>query len=198
MLYCGMCQKEWSEMKLKRERGETEWKRRNAHPFSHGNWRCGLCPGFTCQQQKDLWFPRFHLTKSHIFSVLCFVLVWVDFFFTFMFLFIKTCTNLTSFKMTQNTQPGHTQRSRHSARSLFGRWSTETSVRAQEGMRQGRGTNSRERVNKQMRNRLNPARSSGNECRIYPSGDGAGLLILQSHQSLVKGCSFRVVTPWSS
>ena len=24
MLYCGMCQKEWSEMKLKRERGETE------------------------------------------------------------------------------------------------------------------------------------------------------------------------------
>jgi len=162
--------------------------------------------------QLEMWsLPRFHMsaTKRSLVSeispdqvsyILCAVfcpsLGW--FFFTFMFLFIKTCTNLTSFKMTQNTQPGHTQRSRHSARSLFGRWSTETSVRAQEGMRQGRGTNSRERVNKQMRNRLNPARSSGNECRIYPRGDGAGLLILQSHQSLVKGCSFRVVTPWSS
>ena len=65
-------------------------------------------------------------------------------------------------------------------------------------MRQGGGGNSRERVNKQMRNTLNPARSSGNEYRIYLRGDGAGLLILQSHQSLVKGCSFRVVTPWSS
>lgn len=133
---------------------------------------------------------------SLMFSLCCVLLGW--FFYTFMFLFIKICTNLTSFKKTQNTQPGHTQRSRHSARSLFGRWSTETSARAQEGMRQGRGKSSRERVNKQMRNRLNPARLSGNECWIYPRGDRAGLLILQSHQSLVKGCSFRVVTPWSS
>ena len=56
---------------------------------------------------------------SLMFSLCCVLLGW--FFYTFMFLFIKICTNLTSFKKTQNTQPGHTQRSRHSARSLFGR-----------------------------------------------------------------------------
>ena len=124
---------------------------------------------------KSIWFPRFHLTKSDVFSVLCFVLVWVEFFFTFMFLFIKTCINLTSFTSKKHTTRTHTQKQTLSARILFGRWSPETSVR-REWDRKGE-KNSRGWVNKQMGNRLNPDRSSGNEYRIYPRGEGAGVFI---------------------
>lgn len=138
MFYCGMCQREWAEMKLKRERGETDRvKEKKCLPLFP--WQLKMCslPRFHMSTTKVSGFQDF--TRPSLMCSLCYVLSYfeLNFFFTFMFLFITTCINLTSFtsKKTCN-QDTHTEADAECQDFI---WEVISRDISKEGMRQGTG-----------------------------------------------------------
>lgn len=113
MFYCGMCQREWAEMKLKRERGETDRvKEKKCLPLFP--WQLKMCslPRFHMSTTKVSGFQDF--TRPSLMCSLCYVLSYfeLNFFFHFYVFIYHNLHKPDLIHQQKNMQPGHTHRSR--------------------------------------------------------------------------------------